>query len=458
MYHCPPVPAMSSTLKSLAEIISSAVMNLESQYSMQGLKYPSLDDPYSPTALDDVAEVADARRFIIAAAAQLIASVSLPNDIMKDCSTAMYTTATLGFAVDTDISNLLEKAGPEGLHVDRLAETTGLDSAHLGRILRFLATRHIFKESSPNVFRNNRLSSVLRDSKLSVVNSETRHTDKCPSSFSSFVSICADESMKASCHLSDFLRNPGEYRTPFHRAFSPCATTWEWFKKPGNGWRAARFGSAMQNLSDSIPSESLLNAIDWKTLEPDEVVVDVGGGVGSAALLLYRHSPHLKYVVQDLDIQISSGTKFWERNASQGLQSGRVKLQAHDFFCPQPVRGAAAYLLRYITHNWQDSQVTEILTHLRSAANPSSKLVILDSLATFTCEVPSSCQPAPSPLLANFGIAGAGWDTTLDIQMLAYFNTRERMEHEFRQLGEATGWKLEVVKPGTLATLVFRPA
>jgi hypothetical protein len=31
----------------------------------------------------------------------------------------------------------------------------------LGRILRFLATHHIFREVSPDVFANNRISSIL---------------------------------------------------------------------------------------------------------------------------------------------------------------------------------------------------------------------------------------------------------------------------------------------------------
>ncbi|KAK1232072.1 hypothetical protein PQX77_004790 [Marasmius sp. AFHP31] len=448
---------MASPLRSLAEIIISAVTTLETQFSNQGLVHPSLDDPYEPNVLDNEVEVVNARRLIVAAAAQLIASVSTPTDLMKECSTAMFTTATLGFAVDTDIADFLGTAGPKGLHTDQLAGYTGLDALHLSRILRFLATRHIFKETSPNVFTNNRLSSVLQTSKTSQSSPKGidlgRRYDT--PSFSSFVSVCADESMKASCHLSDYMKSPQTKASPFGCAFSPCETTWEWFGKPGNGWRAARFGSAMQNLSDSIPSEILLHAADWGSLEPDTTIVDVGGGVGSAASVLYKHSPHLRYVVQDLDAQISAGTKYWERNAPHALRGGRVSLQVHNFFTPQPVKGAGVYLLRHITHNWHDKQAEEILRNLRAAASPNSKLIILDSLATYTCEVPSSSTQAPYPLLANFGVAGAGWDTALDIQMLAYFDTRERMEHEFRQLGESTGWKLDVVKPGVLATLVF---
>ena len=85
-------------------------------------------------------------------------------------------------------------------------------------------------------------------------------------------------------------------------------------------------------------------AADWEGLEPDTAIVDVGGGVGSAALVLHKHFPHLQYVVQDLDGQVSAGTQvsipflpvscvpqhclqYWERNAPSCLQSGRVTLQ-----------------------------------------------------------------------------------------------------------------------------------
>jgi hypothetical protein len=35
----------------------------------------------------------------------------------------------------------------------------------LARVLRYLATRHVFKEISPDVFVNNRLSSLLKKAK-----------------------------------------------------------------------------------------------------------------------------------------------------------------------------------------------------------------------------------------------------------------------------------------------------
>ena len=83
---------------------------------------------------------------------------------------------------DARIADLLLNK-PEGVHVEVLAEQSGLDAGKLGRILRLLATKHCFKEGishpslpggshstltilpplqvKPNVFANNRLSMKL---------------------------------------------------------------------------------------------------------------------------------------------------------------------------------------------------------------------------------------------------------------------------------------------------------
>ena len=47
------------------------------------------------------------------------------------------------------------------MHVKDIAAPTKVDPEKLARILRVLATKHIFREVAPDVFANNRLSSVL---------------------------------------------------------------------------------------------------------------------------------------------------------------------------------------------------------------------------------------------------------------------------------------------------------
>jgi hypothetical protein len=51
--------------------------------------------------------------------------------------------------------------GMQGLRVDKIAEYTKVDPAKLARVLRLLATNHVFIEVTPDTFCNNRLSSML---------------------------------------------------------------------------------------------------------------------------------------------------------------------------------------------------------------------------------------------------------------------------------------------------------
>jgi hypothetical protein len=72
-------------------------------------------------------------------------------------------------------------------------------------------------------------------------------------------------------------------------------------------------------------------------------------------------------------------------------------------------------------HDWPDELAKVILKHLRDAADPSSKLIIFDSLAVHTCESSSitlaSGNKVPYPLLPCLGIAGAGFATCMDFQV-----------------------------------------
>jgi len=93
----------------------------------------------------------------------------------------------------------------------------------------------------------------------------------------------------------------------------------------------------------------------------------------------------------------------------------------HDFFNPQPTKGAGLYLLRSVIHDWPDQDAKIILKHLRDAADPSSKLIIFDLLAVHTCEASSvtsaSGNKVPYPLLPCLGVAGAGFISGLDIKV-----------------------------------------
>jgi hypothetical protein len=100
---------------------------------------------------------------------------------------------------------------PNGLHVEQLAEKTGLNKGKIARIMRLLATRHCFREGeadfnyfvvymnshsllpvSPNIFTNNRLSLQILQS----------------NDMSSLVSVLSNETGKASSYLYESISDP----------------------------------------------------------------------------------------------------------------------------------------------------------------------------------------------------------------------------------------------------------
>lgn len=50
-------------------------------------------------------------------------------------------------------------------------------------------------------------------------------------------------------------------------------------------------------------------AYDWKSLKKGDLVVDVGGGIGSTTLRLAQAFPELRFVVQDRELNIPAGIK-----------------------------------------------------------------------------------------------------------------------------------------------------
>ncbi|KAG5221429.1 S-adenosyl-L-methionine-dependent methyltransferase [Salix suchowensis] len=172
------------------------------------------------------------------------------------------------------------------------------------------------------------------------------------------------------------------------------------------------------------------------------------------ALSLAANFPKIKIVVQDLSGVIWDGKKVWAEKMPDAIQSGQVTLEAserrtyqprlavHNFFEPQSQKGAAVYLLKQILHDWSDEYCVKILSQLRIAAVPKTKLVLMDSIMPFACHDPSANtksgipggvpREAPAPLLANFGAVNEmGYNADIDERTITHFD----------ELLGSTGWK-----------------
>jgi hypothetical protein len=159
----------------------------------------------------------------------------------------------------------------------------------------------------------------------------------------------------------------------------------------------------------------------------DVVLVDVGGNTGSDVTTFTKRFPDLpgRVILQDLPSVI------------EGAQTspGVVEAIGHDFFNPQPVKGAKAYYLRLVIHDWPDKQAKIILEHIRNAMTPDSILLLNETL------VPESGVPL--------------YDAEMDMTMMVVFGSLNRTEAQFRDLLGSVGfevakvWKPEVVVPGS---------
>lgn len=183
--------------------------------------------------------------------------------------------------------------------------------------------------------------------------------------------------------------------------------------------RAKRFGGAMASLTSGVGYElsHLLTAYPWTSLPRTATIVDVGGSHGFACLELAKHHPSMRFVVQDLPKTIASAPAY--AHLDDAVRD-RVAFQAHDFFTPQPVRGADVYLFRWILHNHSDKYSVAMLRALIPALKKGARVVVNDHV-----------------LKGGFGEERL-WDEkiirTMDLVMLTLLNAKERDEAAFRAL------------------------
>lgn len=146
--------------------------------------------------------------------------------------------------------------------------------------------------------------------------------------------------------------------------------------------------------------------------------VDMGGADGKTISKIIAAHPQIKpesCILQDREQVIELAHK------SPNLPKG-VQAQAHDFFQPQPVKGAKAYHLRAICHDWSDTMVVKILKNIVPAMVPDSKVLIADNV------------------LPERG--GSGMVAAMDMMMLC-IGGKERTKANFIAVLDAAGLKLD---------------
>ncbi|KAJ7073574.1 O-methyltransferase [Mycena amicta] len=450
-----------STLRQLSDLISASVDTIERVYAAAGQPLPSLDAPCNPVDPAEVLrgenpEIEAAVKNLVAASAQISATMFDPMRAVVNASHAFFISSCLLAASDANVVEILREAGPEGAEAKKIAEISSVDADILTRTLRLLATHHIFREVSPGVFANNRVSSALDKGKSTKELFSGSRAERLTGSsgVAALAEHTADLVGKAGVYLSDQMRLRPT-KLPMSLAFNTDKSVFDWFhSEPGNEYNVARFAVAMEGTSATEPGDLIFQGFDWGDLPAGSVIIDVGGGIGYVSLAIAKRYPHLHIVNQDMEAVIEISKQHWNEHFPEHVANQKVELQVHDFFTPQNNTAApAVFLLKYILHDYNDTKAAVILRHLREAASQdTTKLVVVEKIVPFASDsgssseaeiqVPGAHRPtAPPPLLSNWGPATA--DTYLyDMTMHAMLGGTERTLEGFSTLFGRCGWTL----------------
>lgn len=166
------------------------------------------------------------------------------------------------------------------------------------------------------------------------------------------------------------------------------------------------FDARMERRFD-VRAPEMARRFDWSRFG---TIVDVGGGVGTVLRAIVEEHPTVTGQVVDLEPTV---TRAAEAFAAAGLDH-RVTTVAGSFFDPLP-RGAAAYLLCDILHDWDDEHARVILSRCAEAAGEHGRVLVIEMLREHDV------------------------NTMYDLCMLVFFGGGERTIEELNEMARPFG-------------------
>ena len=321
----------------------------------------------------------------------------------------------LGVAVSRAICTVAELgvadhiADRTAVPVATLAQQTGTHERSLHRVLRLLASRGLFRETSPGAFEHTPLSFALRED--------------------------AEGSYRAGARM-------------FHRFFPAWDALDHSIRTGAPGFDRA-FGSPLFDFVMANPAvgplldagmssfhgyetAAMLDAYDFSGVK---TLADIGGGNGSLLTGALKRYPAMRGILFDLGHVVGRA----QTNLRAAGLAERCEVIEGSFFETVPA-GADAYLFRHIIHDWTDEQSLQILGHCRRAIPSDGRLLLVE------CVVPAGNDPSASK--------------DFDITMMTFPGGMERTEPEFKALLDQAGFALTSVTPtSTMVSVVeARPA
>jgi len=315
--------------------------------------------------------------------------------VMTELVTGAWLAQAIAVAADLRIADALTE---EPLGLDQLAARVGANPDALGRLLRALISRGVFRQCRDGRYELTPLASTLRW--------EARD------SMAAFVRLIGSPQMREHwSHCIDAVRT-GESVVPKLRGMEG----FDWLASQPELSEVAN--QAMTNFSE-LAVEAVTAAYDFAAYR---AIVDVAGGHGRLLAGILTTSPTATGILFDLP-QVVAGAASLLR---EHRVAERVRTVEGSFFDAVP-EGGDLYVLKNIIHDWPDDKAQQILKTLRAATRTGTTVLLIE------CVIP----PHDRDSIAKW----------TDLEMLVENAGRERTGDEYQNLLQQAGFHMTRIVP-----------
>ncbi|KAI0013792.1 putative sterigmatocystin 8-O-methyltransferase precursor [Xylariaceae sp. FL0662B] len=368
-----------------------------------------VNNPHIISGLQDDDAV---RRRLREAARKLSLSMEAPQDTIHKLTKTPLQLALARIGVETRLFEVLTEGNGRAFTNRELAHKTSVDPVLMKRLLRYYQSYDMISQPGDDDYRSNNITDALA-------------SDGGQAAINHFFESVSPAYMA----LPRFLRETG-YVNPTDPSYLPWnighqsnVPIFHWFQShPDNSkW----FLSWMTAQRAGLPI--FLDAIDFEqelgqgTTESTALFVDVGGAKGHQCIALRDRFPNLRgrVILQEQAHVIAQVRE----NPLPGFDN--IETEVYDFFTPQPIKGARAYYLRNILHDWPGDKCKQILQSIKAGMTEDSVLLVDEML------LPER---------------GAPWRATqIDMTMCVCLGAAERSEKEWRALLDDAGFRISKI-------------
>jgi C-methyltransferase len=315
--------------------------------------------------------------------------------VMAEFISAAWMAQSITVAADLRIADAL---ADKPLGLDELASRVACDPVALGRLLRALIGRGIFKR--------------LRDGRYDLTPlAQTLRWDVPGSMAALACFIGSPQDREHWSHCVDAVRT-GESVVPKLRSMD----SFDWFASQPE--LSEIFNEAMTNVSE-LAVDAVTAAYDFSAYG---TIVDIAGGHGRLLAGILAAAPRAKGVLFDMPHVVAGAEPLLRKHRV----ADRVRIADGSFFDSVP-DGGDLYVLKNIIHDWPDDRARQILKTVRAATRDGATLLLVE------CVIP----PHDRDFVAKW----------MDLGMLVDNTGRERTGEEYQNLLQQSGFHMIRIVP-----------